>query len=150
MAIESKATARFTRIGPRKARTVLGLVRGLKVARALDLLTFTRKTAAPIIKKLILSAINNAKQANAGINIDELYVTLGTADKGPTQNMRRWRPRAMGRATQIEKGVSHISITVSDKAPAPKGRVKFVADRQAARNAAKASKPEKTETAAQG
>ena len=141
MAIESKAVARYTRIGPRKARTVINLVRGLKVARALDMLTFTRKAAAPIVKKLILSAINNAKQANAGLNIDELYVVLATVDKGPNQQLRRWRPRAMGRATQIEKGVAHIAITVSDQAPAPSGRVKFIADRQAVRNAAKA-KPE--------
>ncbi len=119
--MESKAMARFARISPRKARVVVNLVRGHKVAEALDMLTFLRKSAAPIIKKLIESAIANAKQAGSA-NVDALYVTEGGVDKGPNKHMRRWRPRAMGRATQVVKGVSHIQITLSDVAPVKKSK----------------------------
>lgn len=118
--MESKAIARFARVAPRKARTVIHLVRGRKVSDAIDMLLFTRKSAATIVRKVIESALANAKQKDPQVNVDELYVTLGAADKGPTGNLRRWRPRAMGRATRIEKGVSHIAITLSDHAPAPK------------------------------
>ncbi len=125
--MESKAVARFARISPRKARVVVNLVRGHKVAEALDMLAFLRKSAAPIVKKLIESAIANAKQAG-NTNVDALYVTEGGVDKGPNKHMRRWRPRAMGRATQVVKGVSHIQITLSDVAPVKKSkRVKTVA-----------------------
>lgn len=150
MTIESKATALYARIAPRKARTIIDLVRGQKVANALDMLSFTRKSAAPIVKKLILSAISNAKQGNAGVNIDTLYVTTATVDKGPNKNLRRWRPRAMGRATQIEKGVSHIAVVLTDTPPPPSGRKKFVADRQAVRQAAAAKAEAKTAEASNG
>lgn len=115
--MESKAIARFARIAPRKARTIVNLVRGRKVAEAIDMLMFTRKAAAPIVRKVIESALANAKHADPGVNIDTLYVSVGSVDKGPTANLRRWRPRAMGRATRIEKGVSHIAITLSDTVP---------------------------------
>jgi large subunit ribosomal protein L22 len=118
--MESKAIARFARVAPRKARTVIHLVRGRKVSDAIDMLLFTRKSAATIVRKVIESALANAKQKDPQVNVDELYVSLGAADKGPTGNLRRWRPRAMGRATRIEKGVSHIAITLTDTAPTPK------------------------------
>lgn len=117
--METKAMARFARISPRKARVVVNLVRGRKVGEALDLLAFTRKSGAPIVKKLIESAIANAKQAG-NTDVDALYVSAGGVDKGPNKHMRRWRPRAMGRATQVVKGVSHIQITISDVAPVKK------------------------------
>lgn len=120
--MESKAIARFARIAPRKARVVVNLVRGQNVARALDMLAFTRKSGAPIVKKLIESALANAKQADANVDIDGLYVTTAQVDKGPNKHLRRWRPRAMGRATKIVKGVSHIMVVLTDRAPAPKTR----------------------------
>jgi len=123
--MESKAIARFARIGPRKARVVVNLVRGQNVARALDMLAFTRKAGAPVVKKLIESALANARQADSSVDVDGLFVTVGMVDKGPNANMRRWRPRAMGRATQITKGVCHIQIVLSDVAPVKKpGRVR--------------------------
>ena len=122
--MESTAVARFARIAPRKARTVVNLVRGRHVAEALDVLMFTRKSAAPIVKKLIESALANAKQKDSEVDIDKLYVTVGMVDKGPNGHMRRWRPRAMGRATRITKGVSHIVITLTDTAPIPKKPVR--------------------------
>ena len=120
--MESKATARFARIAPRKARTVVNLVRGRKVSEAINMLMFTRKAAAPIVRKVIESALANAKQKDPAINVDGLYVSVGAVDKGPNSHLRRWRPRAMGRATKIEKGVSHIAITLTDHAPPVKAK----------------------------
>jgi large subunit ribosomal protein L22 len=134
--MESKAIARFARISPRKARVVVNLVRGQKVAQALDVLAFTRKAGAPIVKKLIESALSNARQADANVDVDALYVTTGMVDKGPNRNMRRWRPRAMGRATQIVKGVSHIQIVLTDTAPVRRPKRNEAA--KLARRAAKA------------
>lgn len=141
--MESKATARFARVAPRKARTVIHLVRGRKVSDAIDMLLFTRKSAATIVRKVIESALANAKQKDPQVNVDELYVTLGAADKGPTGNLRRWRPRAMGRATRIEKGVSHIAITLTDRAPVAKPSK---SERHRAASAAKRAGGESTTT----
>jgi len=120
--MESKAFARFARIAPRKARTIVNLVRGRKVAEAIDMLLFTRKAAAPVVRKVIESALANARVANPDVDVDTLYVSVGSVDKGPNKHLRRWRPRAMGRATQIEKGVSHIAITLTDQAPIKKSK----------------------------
>jgi len=98
-------------------------VRGRAVAEALDLLQFTPKSGAPIVKKLIESAVANARLVG-GVNVDTLYVTAGAVDKGPDKHMRRWRPRAMGRATQVVKGVSHIQIVLSDQAPTSKAKAR--------------------------
>ncbi len=116
--MESKVMARFARISPRKARVVVNLVRGKKVAEALDMLAFTRKSGAPVVKKLIESAVANVRQTRG--TVDALWVAARGVDKGPNKHMRRWRPRAMGRATQVTKGVSHIQITVSDVEPVTK------------------------------
>ena len=137
--MESKAIARFARVAPRKARTVIHLVRGRKVSDAIDMLLFTRKSAATIVRKVIESALANAKQKDPQVNVDELYVTLGAADKGPTGNLRRWRPRAMGRATQIVKGVSHIVVVLTDQPPALKGRARVRAERQSLKQASKSA-----------
>lgn len=122
--MESKAIARFARVAPRKARTVIHLVRGRKVSDAIDMLLYTRKSAATIVRKVIESALANAKQKDPAINIDGLYVSIGAVDKGPNSHLRRWRPRAMGRATKIEKGVSHIAITLTDHAPPVKAKTR--------------------------
>ena len=111
----SKATARFQRISPRKARMIVNLVRGRDAAEALQLLDFTPKSGAPIVKKLIASAVANAKQKNPSLDVDTLYVSKASADKGPNSHLRRWRPRAQGRATQIQKGVTHINIELDQR-----------------------------------
>ena len=111
----SKAIARFTRISVRKARVIVDLVRGRQAGEALQLLEFTRKSAAPIIKKLIESAVANAKAGNARIDVDALYVETAFVDKAPNKHLRRWRPRAMGRATRIQKGMSHITIVLGER-----------------------------------
>ncbi len=106
----SKASAMFARISPRKARMIANLVRGKDAAGALQVLEFTTKAGAPVLKKLIESAVANARVKNPNQDVDALYISVATVDKGPNQNMRRWRPRAMGRATRVTKGVSHIVI----------------------------------------
>lgn len=109
------ATARFQRIAPRKARMIINLVRGRDAAEALQLLDFTPKAASPIVKKLIASAIANARQKRPDVDVDDLFISRATVDKGPNSHMRRWRPRAMGRATQVVKGVSHIAIELDQR-----------------------------------
>ncbi len=111
----SKAIARFTRISPRKARVVINLVRGRQAGEALQLLEFTQKAAAPLVKKLIESAVANARTQTPGVDLDGLFVETAFVDKAPNANMRRWRPRAMGRATQIQKGMSHITVILSER-----------------------------------
>jgi large subunit ribosomal protein L22 len=112
--MEAIAKARFQRISVRKARTVIGLIRGKNAAEALEMLRFTKKAAAPIVFKLLDSAISNAKAKSPDLDLDTLKVTVAFADKAPDRFMRRWRPRAMGRATKIVKGVSHITLVVSN------------------------------------
>ena len=106
----SKAIARFARISPRKARVVVDLVRGRQAGEALQLLEFTKKSGAPVLKKLIESAVANARTTSPGVDLDSLFIETAFVDKAPNKHMRRWRPRAMGRATQIQKGMSHITI----------------------------------------
>lgn len=106
----SQASAMFARISPRKARMVIDLIRGRDASEALQLLQFTPKSGAPIVLKLIESAVANARQQSPGTDVDSLYVSKATADKGPNKHQRRWRPRAMGRATRVTKGVTHILI----------------------------------------
>ena len=116
--MEAIAKAKFQRIAVRKARVILDLVRGKNAADALNTLKFTRKAAAPIVAKLIDSAIANAQQKDEKVDLDELVVKACWADKAPDRFMRRWRPRAMGRATRITKGMSHITIVLAERGEA--------------------------------
>jgi large subunit ribosomal protein L22 len=109
--MEVKAKLRFTRIGPRKARLVADLIRGKRSEEALSILTFTPKAAARIIIKLLKSAIANADQKK--IDVDRLYVKTIMVDQGPT--MKRFMPRALGRATTIRKRTSHITIVLDER-----------------------------------
>ena len=111
----SEAKAKFQRTSPRKARMVINLVRGRDASEALQILEFTPKAAAPIVRKLIASALANARQLSPDVDQDSLYISKATVDKGPDSHMRRWRPRAMGRATQVVKGVSHINIELDER-----------------------------------
>ncbi len=111
----TKAMARFARISPRKARMVVDLVRGKSAAQALQMLQFTNKAGAPFVRKVIESAVANARAQNPSVDVDALYVAQAMVDKGPNSHMRRWRPRAMGRATRIQKGVSHITVVLDSR-----------------------------------
>lgn len=111
--MRSKASARFSRIAPRKARMIADLVRGRDAAEAIQLLQFTNKSGAPVLQKIIESAVANAQQD--GADVDTLFVSKATVDKAPNKFNRRWRPRAMGRATRVTKGVSHIVIELDER-----------------------------------
>lgn len=111
----SSATAKYQRISPRKARMVVDLIRGRDASEALQLLEFTPKAGAPFVRKLLASALANAKQKRPDVDLDALYVSRAAVDKGPNSHMRRWRPRAQGRATQIQKGISHIFIELDER-----------------------------------
>lgn len=112
--MQAVAKARFQRISPRKARMVLNMVRGKNVAQAVNELRFTPKAASPIVAKLLDSAIANARQKDENVDLDSLVVERAFADEAPNQHMRRYRPRAMGRATRIVKGMSHITLVIGD------------------------------------
>jgi large subunit ribosomal protein L22 len=92
---------------------IADLVRGRDAAEAIQLLQFTNKSGAPVLKKIIESAVANALQT--GADVDSLFVSKATVDKAPNKFFRRWRPRAMGRATRITKGISHIVIELDDR-----------------------------------
>ena len=105
----NRAHAKMVRISPRKVRIVLDLVRDKPVDEALDILRFTSKRAAPVVSKLIESAISNVEYSEQlDWDVDELVITKCYADEGPT--LRRFKPRAMGRATRINKRTSNITV----------------------------------------
>jgi large subunit ribosomal protein L22 len=110
--MEVRAKLRFVRVSPRKARLVADLIRGKGSEEATNILTFTKKSAAKILIKLLKSAIANATQKKT-IDIDRLYVKKITVDQGPT--LKRFQPRAMGRATTIRKRSSHITIILDEE-----------------------------------
>ncbi len=103
------ASARFVRITPMKARRVVDLVRGLPVDEALTILEFSPQAAAKTVYKVLESAVANA-ETNEGLPTGDLVVSVAMVDEGPT--MKRWRPRAQGRATRINKRTSHITLAV--------------------------------------
>jgi large subunit ribosomal protein L22 len=102
---------KYLRISPQKCRLVADQIRGLAVEQALNILTFSNKRAATLIKKALESAIANAEN-NAGADIDELRVTTIYVDGGPT--IKRLHARAKGRGNRILKRTSHITVTVAD------------------------------------
>jgi large subunit ribosomal protein L22 len=110
--VEAKAIARYVRLTPRKARLVADLVRGKSALEALDVLSFTNKKAAEIIKKVLNSAIANATN-NFEMDEEKLFVSTILIDEGPV--LKRLKPRAMGRADIIRKKTSHVTVVVSEK-----------------------------------
>jgi large subunit ribosomal protein L22 len=110
--LEAKAHLRYVRISPRKARLVVDMIRGMDTTEAKAVLNFVPKKAARIVKKLLESAISNAVK-NHGMKEENLYISKIYVDKGPT--LKRWKPRARGRADRILKRTSHITIYVSQR-----------------------------------
>ena len=106
----TRAVARYVRMSPYKARQVLDLIRGEDAERAQEILRFSERDAAKVISKVLGSAVANA-ESNDSVVADELYVSACFADEGPT--LKRWRPRARGRATRIRKRTCHITVIVS-------------------------------------
>ena len=109
---QAKATARTVRIASRKVRLVVDLIRGKKVGEAIAILRLTPKAASPVVEKVLKSAIANAEH-NYEMNVENLFISEVFVDEGPT--MKRFRPRAQGRASAINKRTSHITLVVSEK-----------------------------------
>jgi large subunit ribosomal protein L22 len=105
-----RASARYVRVAPRKARLIADQIRGLHIDKARALLEFSPRGAAEDIRKLIESAASNAEN-NHDLIADEMRIAEITVDEGPT--LRRFRPRALGRASRINKRTSHIAVALS-------------------------------------
>ena len=116
--MEAKATARYVRIAPRKARRVVDLIRGTGVLEARRRLQFSPLGATQTVAKVLNSAVANAEQS-PGIIPENLVVKAGWVNEGPT--LKRYRPRAYGRATMIRKRTSHITVVVESIGEEPGG-----------------------------
>jgi large subunit ribosomal protein L22 len=121
MAVETKeyrAEARFQRVSPQKARLVLNLVKGQGVQKALETLAFTKKRIAPVVHKVLTSALDNAKylsdERGLDLDVDNLYVKSAIANEGP--RMKRIRPAPMGRAFRYQRRLTHIIVSVAERA----------------------------------
>ncbi|HEX5236636.1 MAG TPA: 50S ribosomal protein L22 [Silvibacterium sp.] len=161
---EFKAQARFQRVSPQKARLVLDLIKGRSVEQALTTVAFTKKSVAPMVEKVLRSALQNAnylsQEQGLDVDVDNLYVKSAIANEGP--RMKRIRPAPMGRAFRYQRRLAHISISLAERsengsnlahtvgdeveaASAPKGiraKVKAAAKKAPAKKAA----PKKTAT----
>lgn len=107
----STAKLRYVRISPRKLRVIANMVRGQKVGSAINSLRFVHKSGAREFFKLLVSAVANAEERGAG-DVDDLVVSRVMVDEGPT--LKRWRPRAQGRATRIDKKTSHVFVELAE------------------------------------
>ena len=110
--MEVKASLQYARVGAQKARLVANLVRGKDVGEAIKTLTFLNKKTAGLIKKLVESAVANADYKKT-IDLDKLYVKTLTVDEGPV--LKRFRPRAQGRASGVRKRMSHINVVLDER-----------------------------------
>jgi large subunit ribosomal protein L22 len=117
---EFRAEARFQRVSPQKARLVLDLIKGRGVEEALNTVAFTKKAVAPLVEKVLRSALQNAnhlsQEQGLDVDLDNLYVKLAVANEGP--RMKRIRPAPMGRAYRYQRRMSHIEIAVAERAQA--------------------------------
>ena len=129
---EFRAEARFQRVSPQKARLVLDLIKGRGVEEALNTVAFTKKSVAPLVEKVLRSALQNAnhlsQEQGLDVDIDNLYVKTAIANEGP--RMKRIRPAPMGRAYRYQRRLSHIAISVAERAGA-EGLVHRVEDESA-------------------
>ncbi len=112
--VETKAVARYIRISPRKARLVIDTIRGRDLDEAEQILDFSDRAAARVVSKVLRSAAANAENNN-GLSPETLFVSKAFVDEGPT--LKRFRPRAMGRATRINKRTCHITVILDEREP---------------------------------
>ena len=157
---EFRAEAKFQRTSPQKAKLVLDLIKGLRVEQALNTVHFSTKRMAPVVEKVLRSAIQNAnyvsQEQGLDVDVDNLYVKTAVANEGP--RMKRIRPAPMGRAFRYQRRLAHIIVTVAEKksatavsaavdstpAPAAKKTTKKAATKTAAKPAAKKAAAKKT------
>ena len=139
---EFTAQARFQRVSPQKARLVLDLIKGQSVEQALNTVTFTKKGVAPMVEKVLRSALQNAnylsQEQGLDVDVDNLYVKKAIANDGP--RMKRIRPAPMGRAYRYQRRLSHIVISVAERGDGDRSSlVTRVEEEQTAPNAKKAA-----------
>jgi large subunit ribosomal protein L22 len=151
---EYRAEARFQRVSPQKARLVLDLIKGRSVEDALNTAAFTKKRIAPVIHKLLTSAVDNAKyvagEQGTDLDVDNLYVKYAVANDGP--RMKRIRPAPMGRAYRYQRRLTHIVLSVAERESSVKPSLvtkveEPVAEAKAAPAAAKKSTAKKAPAA---
>src|ERR1700748_1452975 len=143
---EFRAEAKFQRTSPQKAKLVLDLIKGLRVEQALNTVHFSTKRMAPVVEKVLRSAIQNAtyvsQEQGLDVDVDNLYVRTAIANEGP--RMKRIRPAPMGRAFRYQRRLAHIIVTVAEKKPASA----VSAEAETASPAKKTTKKAATKTAA--
>ena len=136
---EFRAEAKFQRTSPQKAKLVLDTIKGMRVEQALNTVHFSTKRMAPVIEKVLRSAIQNAnyvsQEQGLDIDVDNLYVRTAVANEGP--RMKRIRPAPMGRAFRYQRRLAHIIVTVAEKKSAA------VAEESAPKTVAASKKPAK-------
>ncbi len=165
---EFRAEARFQRVSPQKAKLVLDLIKGQRVEQALNTVAFTRKRIAPLVEKVLRSAVQNAnylsQEQDLDVDVDNLFVKTAVANEGP--RMKRIRPAPMGRAFRYQRRLAHIIVTVAERRPADMAttvgeddqsaqskkkagsKALKAARKPAAKSAKPASRPAKTKAAA--
>lgn len=114
--MEVKAEARYVRVSPQKARLVVDLIRGMRADEAITVLQTTNKGIAPTVEKVLRSAIANAENRSAEVDVDRLYVSEAYVNEGP--RMKRIRPAPMGRAYRYQRRMAHIVVKVSEQVAA--------------------------------
>jgi large subunit ribosomal protein L22 len=145
---EFRAEAKFQRTSPQKAKLVLDMIKGLRVEQALNTVHFSTKRMAPVIEKVLRSAIQNAtyvsQEQGLDVDVDNLYVRTAIANEGP--RMKRIRPAPMGRAFRYQRRLAHIIVTVAEKKSAT--AISAAAETTPAPTAKKTTKKAATKTAA--
>jgi len=143
---EFRAEAKFQRTSPQKAKLVLDLIKGLRVEQALNTVHFSTKRMAPVVEKVLRSAIQNAnyvsQEQGLDVDVDNLYVKTAVANEGP--RMKRIRPAPMGRAFRYQRRLAHIIVTVAEKGSAAAAS----ADESTSASAKKGTKKAASKTAA--
>jgi large subunit ribosomal protein L22 len=146
---EYRAEARFQRVSPQKARLVLDLIKGRGVEEALTTAAFTKKRIAPVIHKLLTSAVDNAKylsgEQGVDLDVDNLYVKQALANEGP--RMKRIRPAPMGRAFRYQRRLTHIILSVAEREGKASLVTKVEEPKATPKTAPKAAKTTKTAAA---
>ena len=142
---EFRAEAKFQRTSPQKAKLVLDLIKGLRVEQALNTVHFSTKRIAPVVEKVLRSAIQNASyvsdEQGLDVDVDNLYVHTAVANEGP--RMKRIRPAPMGRAFRYQRRLAHIIVTVAEK-KAPEAAVASEPEAPVKKAAGKKTAPKKT------
>ncbi len=111
--MEARATAKYIRVSPQKARLVIDLIRGKNAGEAMNILRFTKKGVTREIEKVLRSAISNAEQKSETVDVDRLVVSRAYVNEGP--RMKRIRPAPMGRAYRYQRRMSHITVVVEEQ-----------------------------------